>query len=79
MENLQIISFHVDFSTLDIERGEITVNPSGGTCTIRPMIIPAFRLEGILMAEEDDTKGARFTKADFERDLRKVSRKVKNN
>jgi len=78
MINLQITAFHLDFSTLDMERGKADIIPSGNTLTIQPTIIPPMiKVEGMLIDENKDSKEAMFVKTDFEEALRKVSRKSK--
>ena len=44
MENLKFTSFHVDFSTLDIERGEVPVSLAEGVYVFQPIIFSPFRL-----------------------------------
>ena len=78
MIQLQVTAFHLDFSTLDMEKGKADIIPSGSTCTIQPITIPPLlKVEGILIGEDKDSKASMFTKADFEKDLGKVSRKIK--
>ena len=79
MINLQVTAFHLDFSTLDMERGKADIIPSGSTSTIQPTTMsPMIKMQGVLIDENKDSKLDLFTKADFEKSLRKVSRKVKN-
>lgn len=78
MINLQVTAFHLDFTTLDMERGKADIIPSGNTCTIQPITIPPLlKVEGILIGEDKDSQESVFTKVDFEEALRKVSRKIK--
>jgi hypothetical protein len=78
MPILQVTAFHMDFSTLDMERGETTVIPSGVTCIIQPTIItPLIKLEGILIGEDKNTGDDKFTKPKFQEAPRKVARKIK--
>jgi hypothetical protein len=51
--NLQVTAFHLDFSTLDMERGKADIIPSGISYTIQPIIIaPMIELEGILIDKD---------------------------
>lgn len=57
MINLQVTTFHMDFSTLDIERGKVAIVPSRITCTIRPVVItPLIKIEGLLIQQNNKTK-----------------------
>ena len=76
MINLQVTAFHLDFSTLDMERGKADI--PGNTYTIQPTTTPPLlKVEGTLIGEDKDSQAVAFTKADFEESLRKVSRKIK--
>ncbi len=67
MINLQVTAFHLDFSTLDIEKGKVDISPSGSTSTIQPIIISPIGMPYTLSIEEDkDSKAGMFVKADFE-------------
>lgn len=48
MENLQVTAFHIDFSTLDIEKGQKSVGPSGINYTIQPTL----KIEGLVIEEQ---------------------------
>ena len=79
MVNLKITAFHMDFSTLEMERGMMTVIPSGVTYTTKPTIVPPlFKLEGILIDEIKDIKNDIYTDADLEKALGNVSQRNKN-
>jgi hypothetical protein len=44
---MEMTSFHLDFSTLEIEMGKATIGSPGGTYVIQPIIFLPFRLESI--------------------------------
>lgn len=78
MMNLEVTAFHLDFSTLDIERGKTDIVPSGSTTVIQPTVFsPEIKVEGVLIDEKGDGETSVFTKADFEGALRKVGRRTK--
>ena len=53
MVNQQFTAFHVDFSTLDIEKGHKAILPSGVNYTIQPMTIPpTVRVEGLVLEKK---------------------------
>lgn len=53
MINQQITAFHVDFSTLDIEKGQKAILPSGINYTIQPTTIPpTVKVEGLVLEKE---------------------------
>jgi len=58
MVNLQVVAFHIDFSTLDIEAGEKVIVPSGANYTIHPAVIsPTVKWETILIETDREAKG----------------------
>lgn len=78
MINLQVTTFHRDFSTLEIENGETQIMTTGTTCTISPAVFNSMiRLESKIVEEEKDSRDNNFTKKDFEKTLGKVSRRIK--
>lgn len=53
MLNLQVNAFHLDFSTLDIEKGLKAVLPSGISYVIQPTTFqPSIKVEALVLEKE---------------------------
>lgn len=52
MLNLQVTAFHIDFSTLDIEKGKKAIRPSG----INYVIQPALKVEPTVLEEKQQSE-----------------------
>lgn len=52
MVDLQVTAFHIDFSTLDIEKGQKALPPFGINYTIQPTL----KVEGSMLDEKEQVQ-----------------------
>ena len=53
MASLEVTAFHLDFSTLDIEKGEKVVCPVGMNYVVKPTLQqPLLQIKGLVLPEE---------------------------
>ena len=57
MPQVRYTAFHVDFSTLDIERGQVRLQPSQFACVVLPQAMPVH----ITVPADDEKEGAAIT------------------
>jgi len=57
MVNLKVTTFHIDFSTLDIEKGKTAISPLSINYVIQPTLQqPVLEIKGLVLEEKEQSQ-----------------------